>query len=150
MQAAPGSKRGRPAKRGWQSGHLGDTAPGPHQFLLAPLVARTVGTGGELCKPVGWERQGGRRKVRLCSTVPLLRPTSHLSDQGPWDTPRSTPGLWALAHLVPSYFLFSSVFFFLWPRSSQFPMPVTWGCKRFSWPLQGAAGEAGNATTAGD
>lgn len=45
--------------------------------------------------------------MRLCSTVPLPHPTSHLSDQGPWDTWKYPRPL-SLGPLCP-LLLFSSV-----------------------------------------
>lgn len=59
----------------------------------------------------------------------------------------SIPGPQVSAHLVTSYFLFSSVTV---AETILFPVLVTGGSEGLRQPLQGAAGEAGDAAAAGD
>lgn len=140
--------------RQW-SGHLGNACPSaqhfpdPHQFPLAPKAVRALGTAGGLCRPVGG---GGREEGDKHGWSHRLVPLSLLPSRLPsllripemlevLPGPRSLPTL----SLPTSCFQLSRRL-----RPSLFPVLVARGSEGPRWPLQGAAGKAGDAAAAGD
>lgn len=149
MQAAPGTKRGMVVRTPWRSSCQLTSLPQPPSVPSGSSGGQGSGDWrGALQAGRCPGRQEGRRKERLGPTVPLPQPSTPPAPIRVPEMLGRTPGPplpGASARPVPSYFLF---YWPLWPGPSQPQTSVTWDSQGSRWPLQGAAGEAGDAAAA--
>lgn len=103
--------------------------------------------GGSAGRSVSGE--AGRKEKREtgshCSPPPAQHPPAPIRVPEMLGRTPGPPLPGASARPVPSYFLF---YWPLWPGPSQPQTSVTWDSQGSRWPLQGAAGETGDAAAA--